>query len=87
MRIFVAILVVLGLVLALVRVLFGKTIFDKIAAFDTANVIIVSLIVFFAYYFKNDLYLDIALVFAIVGFVETVVFARILEKTMDKNGE
>ncbi|MBE0600468.1 MAG: cation:proton antiporter, partial [Firmicutes bacterium] len=37
------------------------------------------LIAFLAFVFKNSLYLDIALAYGILSFVETVLFARFLE--------
>jgi multicomponent Na+:H+ antiporter subunit F len=41
--------------------------------------IVIGVIVVLASVFKSELYLDIAIVYAILAFLETVVFARYLE--------
>ncbi|MDW7657894.1 MAG: monovalent cation/H+ antiporter complex subunit F [Bacillota bacterium] len=72
-------LIGIGILFALLRLVIGPTSFDRVVALDTVNVIITALIVFLAYYFRSMLYLDIALVYAILSFLETLVFARFLE--------
>jgi multicomponent Na+:H+ antiporter subunit F len=68
-----------GVLFSLIRLLLGPTTFDRVVALDTLNVIVTALIAFLAFVFKNSLYLDIALAYGILSFVETVVFARFLE--------
>ncbi|HPJ01903.1 MAG TPA: monovalent cation/H+ antiporter complex subunit F [Candidatus Limiplasma sp.] len=72
-------LVGIGVLFSLIRLLFGPSVFDRVVGLDTLNVIVTALIAFLAYVFKNSLYLDIALAYGILSFVETVVFARFLE--------
>lgn len=72
-------LVGVGALFAVVRLLKGPTPFDRVVGLDTLNVIISALIAFLAFVFKNSLYLDIALAYGILSFVETVVFAKFLE--------
>ena len=72
-------LIGIGILFALLRLVIGPTAFDRVVGLDTVNVIITALIVFLAYYFRSMLYLDIALVYAILSFLETLVFARFLE--------
>jgi len=72
-------LVGVGILFAVLRMLIGPSSFDSVVALDTVNVIITALIVFLAYYLKSMLYLDIALAYAILSFLETLVFARFLE--------
>jgi len=72
-------LVGVGILFAVLRMLIGPSSFDRVVALDTVNVIITALIVFLAYYLKSMLYLDIALAYAILSFLETLVFARFLE--------
>ena len=57
----------------------GPTSADRVAALDTLNVMLTGTIVFLALVFKNGLYLDIALVYGLLAFVETVLIARYLE--------
>ncbi|MBO8166318.1 MAG: cation:proton antiporter [Thermotogae bacterium] len=72
-------LIILGALLALLRILLGPTLSDRVAALDIMNVIITGVIVLFALIEENALFLDIALVYAALSFLETVVVARYLE--------
>ncbi|PAT02313.1 cation:proton antiporter [Candidatus Izimaplasma bacterium ZiA1] len=72
-------LVGLGLLLAIFRLLIGPNTQDRVVSLDTINVIVIGVIALLARAFNNSLYLDIAIVYAILAFLETVVFARYLE--------
>ena len=72
-------LVALGVILSFVRVVLGPTLPDRVVGLDTANVIITGALVLIAHNFDNALYLDIAIVYGILAFLETVVIARYLE--------
>ena len=72
-------LIGIGVLFALLRIIIGPSAFDRVVGLDTINIIITALIVFLAYYFKSTLYLDIALVYGILSFLETIIFARFLE--------
>lgn len=72
-------LVALGILFAVIRMILGKTAFDRVLGIDVINIIITGLLVVIAGILDSSLYLDIAIVFAILAFLETVVFARYLE--------
>lgn len=72
-------LVGLGLLLAIIRLLVGPSVSDRVVSLDTTNIIIIGIIGLLAAYFKNGLYLDIALAYGILAFLESMVFARYLE--------
>lgn len=72
-------LVGLGAIFAVIRLLKGPTPADRVVALDTFNIIIIGIIGLLAFTFENSLYLDIAIVYAILAFMETIVFARYLE--------
>lgn len=72
-------LVGLGMLFALIRLVKGPKISDRIVSLDTFNVIIIGLIALLALAFDNVLYLDIAIIYAILAFMETIVFARYME--------
>ena len=72
-------LIGVGVLFAGFRLLLGPTSFDRVVGLDTLNIIITALIAFLSFVFKNSLYLDIALAYGILSFVETVVLARFLE--------
>ena len=71
--------VALGILFAVIRMILGETAFDRVLGIDVINIIITGLLVVIAGMLDSSLYLDIAIVFAILAFLETVVFARYLE--------
>ncbi len=72
-------LVGLGILFAVIRLLKGPTAADRVVSLDTFNVIVIGTIALLAHVFDNNLYLDIAIVYGILAFLETIVFARYLE--------
>ena len=72
-------LVGLGVLFAMIRLVSGPSVADRVVSLDTLNVIVIGIIALLANEFQNSLYLDIAIVYAILAFIETIVFARYLE--------
>ena len=66
--------------MSILRLLLGPTLSDKIIAFDVIGIMAVSLLVILALYFERILYLDIALVFGLIGFLGTTIFGRFIER-------
>lgn len=73
------VLVALGFVLSLLRVFIGPTVPDRMVALDTLKIIVTGAVALFALIENSELFLDIALAYAILAFLETVVVARYLE--------
>jgi multicomponent Na+:H+ antiporter subunit F len=73
-----------GMLFAVIRLIVGPTPADRVVSLDTLNVIVIGVIGLLALTFNNSLYLDIAIVYGILAFIETIVFARYLEGK--KNG-
>lgn len=69
----------LGILLTIARLIKGPHLGDRVVSLDTLNMMIIGVIVLLASLFNNSLYLDIAMVYAVLAFLETVVFARYLE--------
>ena len=76
----VTILLLLSISIALYRFLKGSTLADRVVAFDAISVMSVSLLVILSLYYQRDFYLDIALVFGLIGFLGTTIFGRYIEK-------
>ena len=72
-------LIGMGMLFALIRFIKGPTAADRVVTLDTFNVITIGLIALLAALFNNSLYLDIAIVYAILAFMETIIFGRYLE--------
>lgn len=72
-------LIGLGLLFAVIRLIKGPSVADRAVGLDTFNIIVIGTIAILSHVFNNNLYLDIAIVYAILAFLETIVFARYLE--------
>jgi len=75
-------LIALSLMLTLIRFIKGPTLADRVVAFDSMSIIATSLLVVLSFYFNKSLYLDLAFVFGLMGFIGTVVFAKFLDKEL-----
>ena len=69
----------LAVVLASFRMIFGPTLADRVVALDSLTVISISLIVIIALFSGRVIYLDIAMVYAIMSFSGVVIVARYIE--------
>jgi len=70
---------ILGLVLSGYRFLKGPWAIDRTVALDVMTIITTSLIVAFALFSGRRIYVDVGLVYGLVGFVGVVALARYLE--------
>ena len=75
------ILVVLAIVL-LYRIFRGPTAADRIAALDALDLLLALGLALYSLYTGRGIYLDIALVVALLGFVGTVFVGRYIERRL-----
>ncbi len=61
------------------RFIRGPLASDRVMAADTMSVTTTALLVFLGYLFQRYIYLDIALIYAVLGFIGVIVIARYLE--------
>lgn len=73
-------LILLSFLLTLIRLLKGPTIADRAVSIDVMTIAGISLIVFLASMLKRIIYVDVAIVYAIISFVGIIVIARYLER-------
>lgn len=73
-------MLVLGLILAFVRLLLGPRIADRLVALDMIAVTTVALIIAYTVFTDETAFLDGAIVVALIVFLGTVAFARYLER-------
>ncbi|MBN2035660.1 MAG: Na(+)/H(+) antiporter subunit F [Chitinispirillaceae bacterium] len=69
-----------GVLLCLIRMVKGPTAADRAMALDTVTTVSTALIVVLAYFLQRYIYLDVALVYALLVFIGSVVIARFLER-------
>ena len=72
-------LIGIGVFFSILRMIIGPEVTDRIVSLDTMNVMITGIIVLLSHIFKNEIYLDIAIVYGVLSFLETVVISRYLE--------
>ena len=72
------ILLGLAMIAAIIRIIVGPTLADRILGLDTITVLSVGIIGVFAVRTGLYLYTDIAVAIALVGFLSTAAFARYL---------
>ncbi len=75
----IMLLLMFSILITLYRFLKGPTLSDRVVAFDVMSIMGVSLLVLLAEYFQRSLYLDIALVFGLIGFLGSTIFGRYIE--------
>jgi multicomponent Na+:H+ antiporter subunit F len=69
----------LCVILALIRVLRGPTAPDRVVGVDTINTIVIVGMVAFGAAFREVIYIDVAIVYALLSFVSTLFIAKYLE--------
>jgi len=77
-------LVVLGLlflsiVMAIIRVIKGPTAPDRVVGLDTINTIIIVSMVIYGFAVGSVIYIDVAIVYALLSFISTLFIAKYLE--------
>lgn len=68
------------MLLCLIRAVIGETVFDRIIAINVIGTKVVVLIAIVSYIFEEPYIVDIAIVYAMVSFLTTVVLTRMFAK-------
>ena len=77
--IIVLIALLICVIIAIIRVVLGPTAPDRIVGLDTINTIVISSMVIFGAAFKEVIYIDVAIVYALLSFISTLFIAKYLE--------
>jgi multicomponent Na+:H+ antiporter subunit F len=75
----VVIALVLCIILALIRVLRGPTAPDRAVGVDTINTMVIVGMVAYGAAFREVIYIDVAIVYALLSFISTLFIAKYLE--------
>ncbi len=73
------ILILVATILSMYRIFRGPTTPDRVVAVDIMTTITVGLMVLFSLYYDRSIFLDVALVYAVLAFIGVIAFARYLE--------
>jgi multicomponent Na+:H+ antiporter subunit F len=75
------IILALGLILALARLIRGPSLASRVVSFDLLTTIGIGLIAVYAVMTDQPVFLDIAVVLALISFLGTIAFAFYLERS------
>lgn len=70
-------------VIVFLRVIVGPTIWDRLMGYNMISSKIIMAIVIWAVVSEQSFFLDIALAYAVLGFIGTIIIARFIEKRGD----
>jgi multicomponent Na+:H+ antiporter subunit F len=74
------VLIFFAILFAVIRLVLGKTLIDRVVAIDMLTVISISLIALYAQVSGRFVYIDVALVYGLLSFLAVLAIARFLEK-------
>ena len=77
--IIVLIALLICVMMSIFRVVRGPTAPDRIVGLDTINTIVISSMVIFGAAFNEIIYIDVAIVYALLSFISTLFIAKYLE--------
>lgn len=75
-----AVLIFFAVLFGVIRLVIGKTLVDRIVAIDMLTVVSLSLIALYAQISGRFVYIDVALVYALLSFLAVLAIARFLER-------
>ena len=67
------------ILICLIRAVLGPTAPDRLVAMDTTNTLVVAVLVVLAAAFREIIYVDVAIVYAMLSFVSTLYISSYLE--------
>ncbi|HDO19180.1 MAG TPA: cation:proton antiporter [Thermoplasmatales archaeon] len=67
------------IVIASIRLLKGPTVPDRVVGLDTINTLVIVGMILFGAAYKESIYIDVAIVYALLSFVTTILIAKYLE--------
>jgi len=74
-----ALILAVWIILSAIRAIIGPTAPDRLVALDTINTLVVASMIVLGVAFKEVIYIDVAIVYALLSFVATLYIAKYLE--------
>jgi multicomponent Na+:H+ antiporter subunit F len=75
----VLLLLSFAVILAVIRIILGPTAPDRVVGLDTVNTIVIVGMVIFGAAFNVVIYIDVAIVYALLSFISTLFIAKYLQ--------
>ena len=76
---YAALMVMIGAFLSVLRVLLGPSVPDRVVGVDTLNTLVVAGMVLLGAAYDRTIYIDIAIVYALLSYIGTLAIARYLQ--------
>jgi len=76
---YAALLVMISGFMCVLRVLLGPTVPDRVVGVDTLNTIVIAMMVLLGAAYDRTIYIDIAIVYAFLSYIGTLIIARYLQ--------
>ena len=71
--------ILLSIIMALIRLVKGPTSPDRIVGLDTVNTLVIMGMIVFGAALKEVIYIDVAIVYALLSYISTLFIAKYLE--------
>ena len=75
----VLIALLICVIMSILMVIFGPTVPDRVVGIDTINTIVIVGMVVFGAAYEEVIYIDVAIVYALLSFISTLFIAKYLE--------
>jgi multicomponent Na+:H+ antiporter subunit F len=75
-----SLLIIFAIFLSLYRGIMGPGVFNRVAAVNVIGTKTIALLLLIGYYTERPYFFDIAVLYAMLNFIGTLIFARYLEK-------
>jgi multicomponent Na+:H+ antiporter subunit F len=75
----VLIILLLAVIMAVIRIILGPTAPDRVVGLDTINTIVIVSMVVFGAINNQVIYIDVAIVYALLSFISTLFIAKYLQ--------
>jgi multicomponent Na+:H+ antiporter subunit F len=69
----------LSVLMAMIRIIKGPTAPDRVVGLDTINTIVITAMVLFGAAYQEVIYIDVAIVYALLSYISTLFIAKYLE--------
>ncbi|RZN14882.1 MAG: cation:proton antiporter [Methanosarcinales archaeon] len=76
----VGLLIAFTIILCTYRAVVGPGIFNRVIAVNVIGTKTIVLLVLIGYYFERPMFFDIALLYAMLNFIATLIFAKYIQK-------
>jgi len=73
------VLLSISILIAMIRAILGPTIPDRVVGLDTVNTLVIASMLVFGAAKEEVIYIDVAIVYALLSYITTVLIAKYLE--------